>query len=83
MYNSVGDLAYDSITKKATASVKTVGPVPAGDSLLCDHVIGYSSVCSKVVLTQIYLEYADGTTEMVPYGYSAQKTLWNKYYNKF
>ena len=84
MYNSVGDLAYDSTTGKATRTVKTVGPLANGDSLLLhDDIIGYAPSCSKIVMDKVYLEYSDGTSEMVPYGYAGYETLYNKYYNKF
>lgn len=80
MYNPVGDLAYDQISGKATKSVKVVGPIKNGDSLLLSSdIIGYSAVCSKIVLDKIYLEYADGTTETVVYGYAGYETAWHKY----
>ena len=84
MYNPVGDLAYDQITNRATVTCKTVGPVANGDSLmLTNALIGYTGVCSKIVMDKIYLEYADGSTEMVTYGYSGGETVWNEYWNNF
>ena len=85
MYNAVGDIVYDEISWKSTvSSARTVGPIINGDSLvLSDSLIGYSGSCSKIVLDKIYLEYADGTTETVSYGYSGGKTVWHKYWNRF
>lgn len=85
MYNAVGDLVYDEVSRKAAvSSARTVGPIINGDSLvLTDSIIGYSGSCSKIVLDKIYLEYADGTTETVSYGYSGGKTAWHKYWNRF
>lgn len=85
MYNAVGDIVYDEVSRKSTvSSARTVGPIINGDSLvLSDSVIGYSGSCSKIVLDKIYLEYADGTTETVSYGYSGGKTAWHKYWNRF
>lgn len=84
MYNPVGDLAYDQIGLEATKTIKIVGPVAPGETLLLfDNLIGYSAVCDTIVMDKIYLEYADGTTEMVQYGYSGGETAWNQYYNNF
>lgn len=71
MYNPVGDKAYDEITGKSTIKVRTVGPVANGHSLMLYDLIGYSGFCSRVVIDKVYLEYADGTSEMVSYGYSS------------
>ena len=84
MYNPVGDPAYDQITGLDTFSIRTVGPIDPGETLI-DYcgTHAYSNLCSKIVLEKIELEYADGTTETVNYGYSGEKTLWDQYYNNF
>lgn len=71
MYNAVGDPAYCTIKRTNKASVTTVGPVPA-NSVLCvsDFSLGYTAVCSKVVLESLDLEYMDGTKEHIEYWYS-------------
>ena len=84
MYDATGSLAYDTITGQSLSCVKVVGPVQNGDSLLLTNdIIGYSSTCTKIVMTRIYLQYSDGTTELVDYGYSGGKTRWDKYWNNF
>lgn len=69
-YNPVGDPAYDEITGKSTKSVKMVGPVAPGEDLVIYNIVGYSAVCSKIVITSIDLEYSDGTKETVQYGFA-------------
>ena len=83
MYNSVGDPAYDEITGKYQCNIRIVGPVEAGEELIIYNIIGYTPVCSRVYLTSITLEYADGTKETVPYGYSGGETLWDQYNNNW
>ena len=83
MYNAVGDPAYDEISGKYQKNIKIVGPVKPNEDLLIYDIIGYTPVCSRVYLTSIYLEYADGTKETVPYGYSGGETLWDKYDNNW
>lgn len=69
-YNRVGDPAYDQITHKSTKTIRTVGPVEPGEDLLLYSIVGYSRTCSKIVITDIDLEYADGTTETMPYWFA-------------
>lgn len=83
LYNSVGDPAYDSITGKNTINMKFVGPVQPKGKLALYDVVGYSSVCSKVTIDSIYLEFADGTSSEYYYGYSGGKTLFHKYHNNW
>lgn len=79
MYNPVGDFAYDEIKHTPFVHVKYVGPINVGENLLVYSVIGYSHVCSKVVLTDIDVEYADKTKENISYGYFANyETLWHE-----
>ncbi len=75
LYNPVGDPAYDEITNSNVVKSKFVGPVPPDEYLIEYDIIAYSNVCYKVILDKIYLEYSDGTTEWVDYGYEAYETL--------
>jgi len=67
-YNAVDDPAENDITGKTSYTVKYVGPVKPGESLLVSEA-GYCSIASKVVVGDITLEYMDGTTETGWYGY--------------
>ncbi len=74
MFNSVGDFAYDDIKGECFFRVKTVGPVKPGEMILNFdgkyETSAYCNVCSSLLLYTIELEYSDGTSETVYYGYS-------------
>lgn len=75
--NPVGDLAYDEITGESKKMDKIVGPVKAGEFVLGGGIIGYVPVCDVVRINSIYLEFSDGTTELVNCGqsiYELEKT---------
>lgn len=56
MYNAVGDLAYSTTTHQATKAFKLVGPIaPDSPVLISDAIVGYSSVCRKIVIDKIVL----------------------------
>ena len=79
-YNRVGDPAWDEIKNTSVRDFKYVGPVEPGGMLAMSKLVGYIPACHKVVISKINLEYADGTTETVDYGYSTTKEL-NQYTN--
>ena len=79
MYNAVWDPAIDEFKGTNHVSHKVVGPVPAGADLLIYGVIGYCNVCEYISLDSVYVEYADGTSELIDYGYIGGETLWHKY----
>lgn len=81
LYNPVKDPVYCDIKGTSTVSSKTVGPVPPGKNLLDYSIIAYSNICEYIRLDKIYLEYSDGTTEWIDYGYIGGETLWDKYNN--
>jgi hypothetical protein len=70
MYNPVGDPAYDTVTGEHKLKVKYVGPSEPNDPLLITEIIGYTAICDKIVIESIDVEYSDGTSENIPYGYS-------------
>lgn len=76
MYNSVGDLAYDRWGKNSFV-IKVVGPVQSGEMLLNftgEHEAEvYDAPVNRVQLYSIFLEYADGTSETIYYGYEGTK----------
>ena len=78
MYNAVGDLSYDSITKKATKSINYVGPVSPNNPLLVSgNVMAYSGSCSKIVIDSIDLIYSDDTKETISYGHATTQRTWD------
>jgi ABC-type enterochelin transport system substrate-binding protein len=86
MYNSVDDPAYDEIKNQSTYTVKTVGPVESGEYMIIlsrDNPDVYCNICSKLIITKIVLEYADGTTDTVDYGWSVTKqdATWSAVFN--
>ena len=68
-YNSVGDPAYSEITGKSSKTIKYVGPVAPGKDLIIYGIVDYVPVCSKVVIGEITVEYADGTSDTGWYGW--------------
>lgn len=66
--NPVGDLAYDEITDSAKRSKKFVGPIKIGECIIDYGIIGYVPACHTVRIDSVYLEFADGTTELVNCG---------------
>lgn len=70
LYNSVEDEAYDEIYNKSEHSMKVVGPVSNGESLVVysDPLI-YCKSCAKIQIDKIKLEYFDGTTDEFWYGW--------------
>ena len=71
MYNTVGDPAYCTIKRTNKISIRLIGPVKPGEELcLYDSVMAYTSVCDKIVIDTLDLEYMDGTKETIKYGYS-------------
>ena len=69
-YNSVGDPAKDSITGKTSTTIRLIGPINAGESLYYRKIIGYSTSCSSIKITNITIEYMDGTKITGTYNYS-------------
>ena len=80
-YNPVGDPAYDEITHKNYVVKRYVGPIQPNDKLVCFNIIGYVPACSKVTLSTIKLEYADGTSETIEYGYSTESDYFESIYH--
>ncbi len=72
MYNAVDDPAYDEIKKQSTFTVKMIGPVESGEYLAAMSISDpdvYCETCEKLELREIELEYDDGTTATVEYGW--------------
>ncbi len=72
-YNSVGDPAYDSITGKSSYTARLTGPVGAGKSFYMRKLIGYGSDIMYGKITEVNIEYMDGTTVSGDYN----QTTWH------
>lgn len=69
-YNPVGDPAYSEITGESSKTIKYVGPVAPNKDILVFGIVDYVPACDKVVIGEITLEYADGTSDTGWYGWS-------------
>ena len=69
-YNAVGDPARDSITGKTYKTIQSIGPINSGESFYFRKIIGYSTSCSSIKITNITIEYMDGTKITGTYNYS-------------
>ena len=67
--NVFGDPAYDEITKSSSKEIRLIGPIEAGESLYFRQIVGYSSSCSYVAITDMTIEYTDGTVVSGRYGH--------------
>ncbi|WP_410768885.1 hypothetical protein [Fontibacillus sp. BL9] len=68
-YNRVGDPSHDEFTGDSNFSLKYVGPIePEGDMILFD-LFTYQGALHKIKIDKFILEYSDGTTETIDYGY--------------
>ena len=72
-YNAVGDLTADEITNKTSKTMKLTGPIEPQKSFYIADIIGYSVDCQSVKITNIQVDYMDGTSSTIYYGY---KTEW-------
>jgi len=71
-FNAVDDPAYDQITNKASTTIRLIGPIESKDSFLYRKLIGYNGACSYIVITDITIEYTDGTKVSGIYNYSTK-----------
>ena len=80
MENSVGDPAYDEINNQSTYTVKVAGPVTSGHYLMDisnDTPNVYCSMLDTLFLDTIDLEFTDGTSVTVYYGYYVKQQYSN------
>ena len=71
--NPVGDPAYDEITHKCTRQVNYVGPVTPNAEFGIYSLEGYVPICHAVLIGEVEIEYADGTSETVWCGQVAKE----------
>lgn len=71
--NPVGDPAYDEITDNATKRVSYVGPCLPDKALCIYSLVGYVPACDRVVIGEVELKYADGTSEAFWCGQTAKE----------
>ena len=69
--NSVGDPVYDDIRGKDFMVIRLTGPFNSNEEFAIngDLVIGYGQTCYKLYISDIALEYMDGTEETGNYGW--------------
>lgn len=71
LYDAVGNPTRDDIKHQSTLTGRLIGPFEANEPIEFDsQVIIYCDVCSKISFDSLYLEYSDGTTATVSYGWS-------------
>ena len=69
--NGVDDPAYDEMTGEDEKIIQLTGPIPSGKNLmLIDEIVCYSRDCAKVQITDIELEYMDGSKDKFWYGWT-------------
>lgn len=72
LYNAVGDEVEDEIKGNSQIKLKMIGPINPGEYLLAtssrDPLL-YCSLCDKITIEKIELEYMDGTKDMIEYYY--------------
>ncbi len=70
--NGVDDPAYDQLTGEDERIVRLTGPLEPGKCLvLYEHIVAYGPDIAKVQITDIELEYMDGTKDKLWYGWSS------------
>lgn len=63
-YNAVGDVQYDSITKRATMQVVDTGPIaPNGVSGGVSTPLWYNHSITCLVIVKLRIRYVDGTSK--------------------
>ncbi|WP_334077529.1 hypothetical protein [Paenibacillus sanfengchensis] len=68
-FNPVGDPSYDQMSDESTFKLKVVGPVKPDETLLLFDLFTYQGALHTIKIDKILLEYDDGTTETIDYGY--------------
>lgn len=60
-YNAVGDLVKDNISGKTSGTFKITGPIDPKENVIFRDVLMYSSTCTKFYISDVKIEYMDGT----------------------
>ena len=70
LYDAVGNPTTDDIKGESTKRVRLIGPFEPKKTIeFHSDVFVYCDVCDKVSFDSLYLEYSDGTTAYVNYGW--------------
>ena len=72
-YNAVGDLTKEEITKKTSKTMKLTGPIEPQEAFYIADIIGYSVDCQSVKITNMKVDYMDGTSSNIYYGYKTER----------
>lgn len=68
LYNAVGDEVEDEIKGNSQIKLKMIGPINPGEYMLAissQDPLLYCSLCDKITIEKIELEYMDGTKDMI------------------
>ncbi|RCX23800.1 hypothetical protein DFP94_1011402 [Fontibacillus phaseoli] len=68
-YNRVGDPSHDEFTGDSNFSLKYVGPIEPDEDMILFDLFTYQGALHKIKIDKFILEYSDGTTETIDYGY--------------
>lgn len=60
-YNAVGDLVEDNISGKTSGTFKITGPIDPKENVMFRDVLMYSKTCTKFYISDVKIEYMDGT----------------------
>ena len=69
MKDPYGTVLKDEISGKTTINCKVQGPVKTGENLLIYNIIGYNNFCNMVQISNIKLEFTDGTSVSGDYSF--------------
>lgn len=65
-YNRVNDQVACTLSGKVSSNCKLTGPIePASESYVSWDNVWYNATISKVLLTEVHIEYMDGTEETI------------------
>ena len=71
LYDAVGNPITDDIKHQSVHSFRLIGPFNVGEPIsFHSDVLFYCDACSKVTITKLIFEYADGTKAQFDYGWS-------------
>lgn len=60
-YNAVGDLVEDNIRGKTSGTFRITGPIKPKENVIFRDILMYSSTCVQFYITDVKIEYMDGT----------------------
>ena len=71
LYDAVGNPTPDDIHHESTRKCRLIGPFEGKEAIeFSSDVFVYCDVCHKVSFDSLYVEFADGTTATIRYGWN-------------